>query len=180
MDPLPQIPYDLRVKWIEYLPTDRHTARAIEQHVHSNRQTILDISSGVDVYRYGNVDVLAIDSLDAHVQAASSHYTEQMRRAAWILHTKMLTTKEAIDALSCPVDELVAGTDHAKWEAEFFEQKERARGVLSGRSAPVSGIFACPKCKSFDVDTDQKQTRSADEPMTIFCCCNSCGSRFIR
>ncbi len=34
-------------------------------------------------------------------------------------------------------------------------------------------------CKSKDIDTEQKQTRSADEPMTLFCACNRCGKRWV-
>ena len=180
MQDLPQIPAELRKKWIEYLPTDRQTSRAIEQYVHSTRQEVINISSDEKVYRYGNTDILGLDTLEAHLSAAAAHYSEQMRKAAWILHCHKLKGDAAIRAMSAPADDLVAGTEHEKWEANFFKQKERAREVLTGRVIPTTGIFACPKCKSFDVDTDQKQTRSADEPMTIFCCCNSCGSRFIR
>lgn len=41
-----------------------------------------------------------------------------------------------------------------------------------------SGMFQCGKCKSFDIETRQAQTRSADEPMTIFAYCQGCGKRW--
>lgn len=51
----------------------------------------------------------------------------------------------------------------------------------SGPSAPVTkGIFKCPKCKSFDVDAVQVQTRSADEAMTNMCTCRVCKHKFRR
>lgn len=36
----------------------------------------------------------------------------------------------------------------------------------------------CGKCKSYDIDIETKQTRSADEPMTVFCTCRNpaCGA----
>lgn len=37
------------------------------------------------------------------------------------------------------------------------------------------GVFECPKCKSFNTSTVQKQVRSADEPMSCFNKCNACG-----
>lgn len=36
----------------------------------------------------------------------------------------------------------------------------------------------CRVCKSDDVDCNQKQTRGADEPMTVFCECLKCGTRW--
>lgn len=38
--------------------------------------------------------------------------------------------------------------------------------------------FECRKCKSKDIVWTQRQTRSADEPMTTFCVCRQCGTRF--
>lgn len=49
------------------------------------------------------------------------------------------------------------------------------------RPAPVTkGIFKCPRCKSFDVDAVQVQTRSADEAMTNMCTCRVCKHKFRR
>ena len=44
----------------------------------------------------------------------------------------------------------------------------------------TKGIFKCPKCKSFDVDAVQVQTRSADEAMTNMCTCRVCKHKFRR
>lgn len=37
-------------------------------------------------------------------------------------------------------------------------------------------IMKCFKCKSTDIASNQRQTRSADEGMTLFCKCNNCGA----
>jgi transcription elongation factor S-II len=39
-------------------------------------------------------------------------------------------------------------------------------------------FLTCRRCKSANVDTDAKQTRSADEPMTVFALCRECGNRW--
>lgn len=39
-------------------------------------------------------------------------------------------------------------------------------------------LMKCRKCKSEDLNFDQKQTRSADESMTVFVCCNRCDARW--
>ena len=36
----------------------------------------------------------------------------------------------------------------------------------------------CPKCKSMDTLSEQRQTRSADEPMTTFVSCLICGNKW--
>jgi transcription elongation factor S-II len=51
---------------------------------------------------------------------------------------------------------------------EFFEKKK----------LEVNSIYTCGKCKKDKVEHYQKQTRSADEPMTVFCHCLLCGKRW--
>ena len=41
-----------------------------------------------------------------------------------------------------------------------------------------SGLFTCGRCKSSKTSNTQKQTRSADEPMTVFVVCHNCGKRW--
>jgi DNA-directed RNA polymerase subunit M/transcription elongation factor TFIIS len=48
------------------------------------------------------------------------------------------------------------------------------------RNKPLlgKGIFKCEKCGSDDTEDYEKQTRSADEPMTVFVNCRKCKARF--
>jgi transcription elongation factor S-II len=39
----------------------------------------------------------------------------------------------------------------------------------------TSDMFQCGKCKKRECTFYQKQTRSADEPMTVFITCKACG-----
>jgi transcription elongation factor S-II len=41
-----------------------------------------------------------------------------------------------------------------------------------------AGAIICSKCKGSQVSIVQKQTRSADEPMTCFCTCKKCGHKW--
>jgi transcription elongation factor S-II len=41
-----------------------------------------------------------------------------------------------------------------------------------------ASLFTCGRCKSIKTTSTQKQTRSADEPMTVFVLCLSCGKRW--
>jgi len=42
----------------------------------------------------------------------------------------------------------------------------------------VGGLFVCEECKSTKTTHYQKQTRGADEPMTVFAQCTECGHRW--
>jgi DNA-directed RNA polymerase subunit M/transcription elongation factor TFIIS len=48
------------------------------------------------------------------------------------------------------------------------------------RNKPLlgQGLYKCSRCGSNDTEDMEKQTRSADEPMTIFVTCKACGHKF--
>lgn len=47
-----------------------------------------------------------------------------------------------------------------------------------GIAENAKGLFTCGRCKSSKTSNTQKQTRSADEPMTVFVQCHNCGNRW--
>ena len=61
-----------------------------------------------------------------------------------------------------------------KYRKEYFPEVEESL-EMKGKS-----LLKCPKCKKYKVDFYTKQTRSADEPETIFarCTIKSCGHRW--
>ncbi|KAJ1191833.1 hypothetical protein NDU88_001148 [Pleurodeles waltl] len=57
--------------------------------------------------------------------------------------------------------------------------KEAIRDHQMGKSGGTeTDLFTCGKCKKKNCTYTQVQTRSADEPMTTFVLCNSCGNRW--
>ncbi len=59
------------------------------------------------------------------------------------------------------------------WQRKHGKDQLKAAGLK-----PVSGQFKCPRCKGSNTDYYEKQTRSADEPMTVFNECLDCGKRW--
>ena len=57
-------------------------------------------------------------------------------------------------------------------------KKELEREASKTIDENYVGMFKCGKCKSTKTTYYQLQTRSADEPMTTYVTCNSCGSRW--
>jgi len=56
-----------------------------------------------------------------------------------------------------------------KKELEEFKKSNQA----------TSSVYKCPKCKERKSEITQKQTRSADEPATLYIECKSCGHTTI-
>lgn len=158
-------------------------SRSLEHLIYAQRQCKVEIGEGLFVCRYGELDILDLDFQHVHETAAVLSYTNKLRRMAWALESGHIGGKTPEEMLVASDQEFIEGTAHAEWERDFYARKELARDVLNGKTTEKNanvGIFACPYCKSFDIDTVQKQTRSSDEPMTIFCSCNMCEKRFIR
>jgi DNA-directed RNA polymerase subunit M/transcription elongation factor TFIIS len=76
-----------------------------------------------------------------------------------------------------PSDVLASGTLLDQWRAK---QRHVLLQKLQPERRQKKGIFECPKCHSTNTDYYTLQTRSADEPATIFVECLSCNKNFRR
>lgn len=66
-------------------------------------------------------------------------------------------------------------------DVEFLERcKDTDLTEMRKATATRSSLFPCPSCKERDCTWTQKQTRSGDEPMTVFCVCNACDYKWKR
>jgi DNA-directed RNA polymerase subunit M/transcription elongation factor TFIIS len=66
--------------------------------------------------------------------------------------------------------------DPGLWKP-YYDKIEAKDLLRSGNLIP-EGILQCHRCKSKRVVWYQMQTRSADEPMTVFANCSECGKRW--
>ncbi len=66
----------------------------------------------------------------------------------------------------------------SKWEPFIAAKKERDACLYEPRIDANTDNFECRKCGSKRCSYYQLQTRSADEPMTTFVTCISCGNRW--
>ncbi len=66
---------------------------------------------------------------------------------------------------------------HAKTIEEKIH-KDLRKDFLKKEIQDQDGIFKCDRCKSMKTTYYQMQTRSADEPMTVFVSCVSCGKNW--
>ena len=55
-------------------------------------------------------------------------------------------------------------------------KREYSSNILN--QPDYKGLFRCGRCKSYKTTYYQMQTRSADEPMTVFVTCHNCDTRW--
>ena len=64
------------------------------------------------------------------------------------------------------------------WQRANMQTGHRA--VITGQeeTSVTDTLIKCHNCKNNTVQTRELQTRSSDEPMTVFCNCTTCGKRW--
>ena len=67
-------------------------------------------------------------------------------------------------------------TKRLDWEQANESKINEMCGIKGDLLA--ASLFTCGRCKSTKTTSTQKQTRSADEPMTVFVLCLNCGKRW--
>jgi DNA-directed RNA polymerase subunit M/transcription elongation factor TFIIS len=65
-----------------------------------------------------------------------------------------------------------------RWKAQFDNQQMREKRQLEGDRSMATDMFLCKRCGKRECTYYEMQTRSADEPMTIFITCLACGKHW--
>lgn len=94
---------------------------------------------------------------------------------------KLLSTKPrhlvAMDNLDLARDTILERVQQQQTAREYYFSN-LLKSKMDQIDTSNSSILKCRCCGSSDISWQQKQTRGADEAMTIFCTCNSCKSRW--
>ena len=64
------------------------------------------------------------------------------------------------------------------WKELIDEKYKKDKILYETKKEAMTDQFKCSKCKSRETCYYELQTRSADEPMTIFITCLNCGNRW--
>ena len=72
--------------------------------------------------------------------------------------------------------EKLRGSRRLDWERANEDKINEMCGIKE--ELLQASLFTCGRCKSIKTTSTQKQTRSADEPMTVFVLCLNCGNRW--
>ena len=76
-------------------------------------------------------------------------------------------------ALELPPESLWPGGPYAKTKERGIK-RDMAKDYNVAHDKDYKGIFKCEKCREYKTTYYQMQTRSADEPMTVFVTCHVC------
>lgn len=68
--------------------------------------------------------------------------------------------------------------NHERWEEAIRLKSIRDKNKYEQSLEAVTDSFTCRKCKSKKCTYYELQTRSADEPMTLFITCIECGTKW--
>ena len=66
----------------------------------------------------------------------------------------------------------------SKWKDSIEQQKNIEKRQLEGNKQMATDQFLCTRCFKRECTYYEMQTRSADEPMTIFINCLNCGKNW--
>ena len=91
------------------------------------------------------------------------------------MSAEQLQTEEKAKEVAKTVNKL-RDSRRLDWE-RANEKKINEMCGIRGEMLKAS-LFTCGRCKSIKTTSTQKQTRSADEPMTVFVLCLNCGNRW--
>lgn len=118
-------------------------------------------------------------------------YMAHMRKLTYNLASngKTLLERYTPDQLAQLDDAILSkGSAIEKWTEAYRARKREEDDLLRSNESvieederaqqQVEGIMVCTRCKSTDITWDQKQTRGADESMTVFFQCRNCGKRW--
>lgn len=150
-------------------------ARQLEAFCHSHRCVQGSTEGIIPIWSYNHLNLYETNAPVEHERYASYVYNYHVCRCLERLKN------DIYNSIDNSVDKLFYDNgmpkDYVDFENKYRAKIQKAKEVLSEKNTSTTGIFKCSKCGSFDVDTEQKQTRSADEPMTVFCKCR-CGARW--
>lgn len=118
--------------------------------------------------------------LEKHLFAQSQGDVQLYESAVYRVCAALYLKKETVASMS-PA-QIVAGGSGLLSSGWQEESKASDVPLLSSRTIPtpktVECQIKCGRCKSTQVSVEQKQTRGADESMTVFVQCEKCGLRW--
>ena len=115
----------------------------------------------------------------AHYQVIARRTITNLDPASYIKNTELIAgvlSKSIIiqEVPFLPMTELFP----AKWKAMVEQQVKQEIRALEGDKDMSSNMFKCKACGKSQTTYYELQTRSADEPMTIFIRCIPCGKQW--
>jgi DNA-directed RNA polymerase subunit M/transcription elongation factor TFIIS len=120
------------------------------------------------------------NSLFQHIyQTKVRHIIGNLLPNGYVQNTKLLSDlhagKYTLEEL-CNLDTYMMCNE--RWRDFIHRRTQREKRQLEGNKAMATDQFYCTKCHKRECTYYEMQTRSADEPMTVFITCLNCGKHW--
>eukprot|EP00559_Dactyliosolen_fragilissimus_P000369 CAMPEP_0184873792 /NCGR_PEP_ID=MMETSP0580-20130426/42036_1 /TAXON_ID=1118495 /ORGANISM="Dactyliosolen fragilissimus" /LENGTH=315 /DNA_ID=CAMNT_0027376731 /DNA_START=17 /DNA_END=961 /DNA_ORIENTATION=+ len=185
------------------LPTFRQNCcKKLHQTLQQSKDSM--IQSGVHADAFASLSTSRCTEVESEIQSYTlqkncpSSYTDKIRslifnlRKNSHLRENVLTgSTSAHELVRMSSDQLATaekGKERSKLISDLQDSRrldwEQANESKINEMCGIKGdllkasLFTCGRCKSVKTTSTQKQTRSADEPMTVFVLCLNCGNRW--
>ena len=109
----------------------------------------------------------------------AKHITANLLPTAYVKNNELFTKYKAGEVTFREISEMDSyQLFEDRWKDYFLEQQVREKRQLEGNKAMATDRFLCKRCHKRECTYYELQTRSADEPMTIFITCLNCGKHW--
>ena len=144
------------------------------------KKCILSMSS------YTNSDLLAVREIESSIHSISQslvEYNDKIQEITFNLKLNPKLVESGSDLILYTNAEMAKNTIIEDIENETKIRKQRFEQMLQEKYEMLNdksfkSTLKCRRCGSTEIAWEQKQTRGADEAMTVFCTCGKCNNRW--
>ena len=109
----------------------------------------------------------------------AKHISANFHPSSYVQNTELFTKYKAGEVTFKDISEMdTYQLFEERWKDSFLQQEVREKRQLEGNRSMATDRFLCMKCLKRECTYYEMQTRSADEPMTIFITCMYCGKHW--
>ena len=126
------------------------------------------------------------EELEAAVAAVATDVVSYRQKVRSLLYNMSVSQTGLLQRIRLAegaeqLEEIVSGDFRTFWPEKWKRsdhQPFRSITIIRDSTSEAPSMLQCRQCKSYTVTYTEVQTRSADEPMTVFCSCSTCGKRW--
>lgn len=123
----------------------------------------------LDAVASGDLEGSVMRTIERRLEEYACDQVEHMRDVVQELVT------DIGDGIDRSVTEMLASVKDVAGDTDQDAHRQRLQSIEDQASR---GGIVCRACNQATVIVQQKQTRSADEGMTVFCSCRTCGKQW--
>jgi DNA-directed RNA polymerase subunit M/transcription elongation factor TFIIS len=109
----------------------------------------------------------------------AKHISANLHPDAYVHNTELFAKYKAGEVTFKEISEMDSyQLFEDRWKDSFLQQQIREKRQLEGNMSMATDRFLCKRCGKRQCTYYELQTRSADEPMTVFITCLNCGKHW--